>query len=61
MMFALIILYLYVRYKVQLRVIDDTDSTNFMIFDKEVSFLLNKSCVEIFESHDKVIVAHLYM
>ncbi|XP_068476207.1 uncharacterized protein [Phaseolus vulgaris] len=41
------------RYKVQLRVIDDTDSTTFMLFDREASSLLSKSCVEMFESHDK--------
>jgi len=40
-------------------VIDDTDFTPFMLFDKEVNSLLNKSCAETFESHDKVIVAHL--
>jgi len=44
---------------VQLRVIDDTDSTTFMLFDREASSLLSKSCAEMFESHDKVIVAHL--
>jgi len=44
---------------VQLRVIDDIDSTTFMLFDREASSLLSKSCAEMFESHDKVIVAHL--
>jgi len=39
--------------------IDDTDSTTFMLFDIEASSLLSKSCAEMFESHDKVIVAHL--
>ncbi|ESW16101.1 LOW QUALITY PROTEIN: hypothetical protein PHAVU_007G129300 [Phaseolus vulgaris] len=41
------------RYKVQLRVIDDTDSTTFLLFDREASSLLSKSCAEKFESHDK--------
>ncbi|ESW20231.1 hypothetical protein PHAVU_006G191400 [Phaseolus vulgaris] len=41
------------RYKVQLRVIDDTDFTTFMLFDREASSLLSKSCTEMFESHDK--------
>ncbi|XP_068498023.1 uncharacterized protein [Phaseolus vulgaris] len=40
-------------YKVQLRVIDDTDFTTFMLFDREASSLLSKSCTEMFESHDK--------
>ncbi|XP_068501115.1 uncharacterized protein [Phaseolus vulgaris] len=34
-------------YKVQLRVIDDIDSTTFMLFDREASSLLSKSCAEI--------------
>ncbi|ESW16426.1 hypothetical protein PHAVU_007G155600 [Phaseolus vulgaris] len=40
-------------YKVQLRVINDIDSTTFMLFDREASSLLSKSCAEMFESHDK--------
>ncbi|XP_068503932.1 replication protein A 70 kDa DNA-binding subunit B-like [Phaseolus vulgaris] len=41
------------RYKVQLRVIDETDSTTFILFDREANSLLNKSCAEILETHDK--------
>ncbi|ESW26409.1 hypothetical protein PHAVU_003G117700 [Phaseolus vulgaris] len=43
------------RYKVQLHVIDDTNSTMFMLFDREANSLTDKSYAEIFESHDKEI------
>jgi len=56
---SVLVLYLYGRYKVHLRVIEDTDSTTFILFDKEANSLLNKSCAEIFETHNKVILAHL--
>ncbi|XP_068486959.1 replication protein A 70 kDa DNA-binding subunit D-like [Phaseolus vulgaris] len=41
------------RYKIKLRVVDETDSTTFILFDREANSLLSNSCAEIFESHDK--------
>ncbi|XP_068466545.1 uncharacterized protein [Phaseolus vulgaris] len=41
------------RYKLKLRVIDETDSTTFVLFDRDATTLINKSCAESFESHDK--------
>ncbi|XP_068487118.1 uncharacterized protein [Phaseolus vulgaris] len=41
------------RYKLKLRVIDETDSTTFVLFDRDATTLINKSCAELFESHDK--------
>ncbi|XP_068477222.1 uncharacterized protein [Phaseolus vulgaris] len=40
-------------YKLKLRVIDETDSTTFVLFDRDATTLINKSCAELFESHDK--------
>ncbi|XP_068492261.1 uncharacterized protein [Phaseolus vulgaris] len=40
-------------FKLKLRVIDETDSTTFVLFDKDATTLINKSCAELFESHDK--------
>ena len=37
-----------------MRVIDDTNSTTFVLFDRDATTLINKSCAELFESHDKV-------
>jgi len=34
---------------------DDTDSTTFVLFDRDATTLVNKSCAELFDSHDKVI------
>ncbi|ESW21756.1 hypothetical protein PHAVU_005G096800 [Phaseolus vulgaris] len=41
------------RYKLKLRVIDETNSTTFVLFDRDATTLINKSCAELFESHDK--------
>ncbi|XP_068497907.1 uncharacterized protein [Phaseolus vulgaris] len=41
------------RYKLKLRVIDETDSTTFVLFDRDATTLINKSCTELFETHDK--------
>ncbi|ESW33865.1 hypothetical protein PHAVU_001G105000 [Phaseolus vulgaris] len=41
------------RYKLKVRVIDKTDSTTFILFDRDATTLINKSCAELFESHDK--------
>jgi len=34
---------------------DETDSTTFVLFDRDAITLINKSCAELFESNDKVI------
>ncbi|KAK8467756.1 hypothetical protein PHAVU_007G143500, partial [Phaseolus vulgaris] len=41
------------RYELKLRVIDETNSTTFVLFDRDATTLINKSCAELFESHDK--------
>ena len=46
---------MYFRYKIKLCIVDETNSTTFILFDREANSLLNKSCAEIFESHDKVL------
>ncbi|RYR43164.1 hypothetical protein Ahy_A08g039597 [Arachis hypogaea] len=39
----------YPRYRIKLGVIDDSDCTYFVIFDKEAKQILGKSCVEILD------------
>ncbi|TKY53757.1 Replication protein A 70 kDa DNA-binding subunit [Spatholobus suberectus] len=41
------------RYHIRVRVIDETDSATFVIFDCDATVLLNKSCAEMLESLDK--------
>ncbi|KAL6548455.1 hypothetical protein OROGR_008876 [Orobanche gracilis] len=41
------------RYKLQVRVMDHTESTTFIIFDQEASTLLNKSCASFVKSVTK--------
>ncbi|XP_068503703.1 replication protein A 70 kDa DNA-binding subunit C-like [Phaseolus vulgaris] len=41
------------RYKLKVRVNDDTNSTTFVLFDRDATTLINKSCAELFESYDK--------
>lgn len=42
------------RYCIKVRVIDQTDCATFVIFDRDAILLFNnKSCSEIFESHEK--------
>jgi len=38
------------RYMIKVRVIDDTDSTTFVIFDRDATLLLKKSAVDMIES-----------
>jgi len=42
------------RYKLRLRVIDATDSITFVVFDRDASALLKKSCSDILDLQDKV-------
>jgi len=42
-------------------VIDETDSTTFILFDRDPSTLINKSYAELFESHDKVNFSNVHM
>ncbi|KAL6509320.1 hypothetical protein OROGR_022630 [Orobanche gracilis] len=42
------------RYKLQVRVMDHTQSTTFIIFDKEASTLLNRSCASFVKSVTKI-------
>jgi len=43
------------------RVIDDTNSTTFVLFDKDTTKVINKSCAELFEYHVKVNFQNLHM
>ena len=47
------------RFKLKLRVIDATDSTTFVVFDRDASAMLKKSCSDIFDLQDKV-KFHMY-
>jgi len=42
------------RFKLRLRVIDATDSTTFVVFDRDASAMLKKSCSDILDLQDKV-------
>ncbi|QCE06120.1 Replication factor A [Vigna unguiculata] len=42
------------RFKLRLRVIDATDSTTFVVFDRDASAMLKKSCYDILNLQDKV-------
>ncbi|XP_027932691.1 uncharacterized protein LOC114188287 [Vigna unguiculata] len=41
------------RYKLKLHVIDATDSTTFVVFDRDASAMLKKSCSDILDLQDK--------
>ncbi|QCD93968.1 Replication factor A [Vigna unguiculata] len=41
------------RYKVKIRVIDSSDSTTFVLFDRDATVLLNKGCANMLEGLDK--------
>lgn len=43
------------RYKIKVRVIDETNSATFVIFDRDGTMLFNKTCVELFDISQKVI------
>lgn len=40
------------RYLLRLRVVDDTDHTVFVLFDREAAVLIGKSCAELIESSE---------
>ena len=42
------------RYKLKVRVMDETDSMTFVPFDKDAATLVKKSCSEILETQEKV-------
>ncbi|KAL6538123.1 hypothetical protein OROGR_012111 [Orobanche gracilis] len=41
------------RYQIRIKVIDETDSTNFVIFDRAASILLNRSYSDLIASYEK--------
>ncbi|XP_027911542.1 uncharacterized protein LOC114170253 [Vigna unguiculata] len=45
------------RFKLRLRVIDATDSTTFVVFDRDASAMLKKSCSDILDLQDKYTTA----
>ncbi|QCE00278.1 Nucleic acid-binding [Vigna unguiculata] len=47
------------RYKLRLRVIDATDSTTFVVFDRDASAMLKKSCSDILDLQDKDLLIKL--
>lgn len=40
------------RFSIKVRVMDDTDSATFVIFDCDATMLFNKTCAEVLEAHD---------
>lgn len=44
------------RYRLQVRVEDDTRSANFVLFDKEATVLIGKSCTEMVDAYEKVFI-----
>jgi hypothetical protein len=42
------------RFSIKVRVMDDTDSATFVIFDCDATMLFNKTCAEVLEAHDVV-------
>ncbi|QCD82324.1 hypothetical protein DEO72_LG2g2659 [Vigna unguiculata] len=41
-------------YRIKVRVIDSSDSTTFVLFDRDATTLFKKTCVDMLESHDKI-------
>ncbi|KAG5026748.1 hypothetical protein JHK82_022639 [Glycine max] len=41
------------RYRIKIRVIDESDSITFVIFDRDATILLSKSCANMFETYQK--------
>ena len=48
------VLFFFVRFKLRLHVIDATDSTTFVVFDRDASAMLKKSCPDIIDLQDKI-------
>ncbi|QCD82775.1 Replication factor A [Vigna unguiculata] len=42
------------RYRIKIRVIDSSDSTTFVLFDREATTLFKKICVDMLDTHDKM-------
>ena len=42
-------------FKIKIRVVDDSGSVLFVLFDRDVSGLFNKSCFDIIESNNIVV------
>ncbi|XP_027932008.1 uncharacterized protein LOC114187830 [Vigna unguiculata] len=41
------------RYRIKIRVIDSSDSTTFVLFDRDATTLLKKTCADMLDTHDK--------
>jgi len=39
--------YSFIIYRIKIRVIDSSDSTMFLLFDRDATILLKKSCVDM--------------
>ncbi|QCD86651.1 Replication factor A [Vigna unguiculata] len=42
------------RYRIKIRVIDSSDSTTFVLFDRDATTLFKKTCVDMLDTHDKM-------
>lgn len=46
--------FIWFRYRLQVRVEDNSGSANFILFDKEATALVGKTCSEMVDACDKV-------
>ncbi|QCD77262.1 hypothetical protein DEO72_LG1g884 [Vigna unguiculata] len=42
------------RYRIKIRVIDSSDSTTFVLFDRDTTTLFKKTCADMLDAHDKM-------
>ncbi|QCD95798.1 Replication factor A [Vigna unguiculata] len=42
------------RYRIKIRVIDSSDSTTFVLFDRDATTLFKKTCADMLDTHDKM-------
>ena len=42
------------RYRIKIRVMDSSDSTTFVLFDRDATTLFKKTCADMLDAHDKV-------
>ncbi|QCD78870.1 Replication factor A [Vigna unguiculata] len=42
------------RYRIKIRVIDSSDSTTFVLFDRDATTIFKKTCADMLDSHDKM-------
>ncbi|XP_027941291.1 uncharacterized protein LOC114195095 [Vigna unguiculata] len=42
------------RYRIKIRVMDSSDSTTFVLFDRDTTTLFKKTCADMLDAHDKM-------